>query len=69
MSCKSLIIQYRILEGDIIIEKPYIDPEIELIAFSLKNDVLSELNYSHNETGGENSGWDWNDDDGDEPLP
>ena len=47
-------------------KKPYIEPEIELITIRLTTEVLF---HSEFETGGENSGWDWNDDDGDEPLP
>lgn len=40
-------------------KKPYIEPLMELVKFSLRTDVLF---HSPFESGGENDDWDWNDD-------
>ena len=47
-------------------KKPYLEPEFELANIILKDKILF---HSEFESGGENSGWNWNDGDDDLPPP
>lgn len=57
-------IPINIQKGDKELKKGYVEPEAEFISIDLTVDILF---HSPNESGGTNSGWDWNDDDDDLP--